>query len=143
MDFIGKLERELAKLKDPKFSIGDTVDVHYRIREGDKDRIQVFNGTVIAIKGRGIRKNFIVRRIVQGEGVERTFPLHSPNIADVVVTRKGEGRRAKLYYLRSRVGKATKVRELLAGNEGVVVPGEDAAPAPEAPSAAPKGAVRK
>jgi len=135
MDFIGKLEGELTKLHSPNFSVGDTVDVHYRIREGEKDRIQIFTGTVIAIKGRGIRKNFIVRRIVQGEGVERTFPLHSPNIDKVEVTRKGEVRRAKLYYLRSRVGKATKVREMLAGNEGLAVPGSKAAAeTPQAPA---------
>lgn len=126
MDFIGKLEKELGTKKQPKFNIGDTVDVVYIISEGDKKREQVFNGTVIAVKGRGIRKNFIVRRIVQGEGVERTFPCFSPNVKDVTVTRKGEVRRSKLYYLRNRVGKATKVREMLTGE--VTVPGTDALP---------------
>ncbi len=93
------------------FSIGDTVAVHYRIREGDKERVQVFVGTVIARKHGGIQETFTVRRIVAGEGVERVFPLHSPRIADIRVRRRGKVRRAKLYYLRSRVGKATRVRE--------------------------------
>lgn len=93
------------------FAVGDTVDVHTRILEGDKERIQVFSGVVIGKRGDGIRENFTVRRIVAGEGVERTFPLHSPKIADVVVKRHARVRRAKLYYLRDRVGKATRLRE--------------------------------
>jgi large subunit ribosomal protein L19 len=95
----------------PKFEVGDTVDVHVRILEGSKERVQVFNGTVIAVRGEGARETFTVRRIVQGEGVERIFPLNSPKIAKVDVKRSGESRRAKLYYLRDRVGKATKLRE--------------------------------
>ena len=95
------------------FAIGDDVDVHYRIVEGDKERIQVFAGTVIRRKGSGLTSNFTVRRIVQGEGVERIFPEHSPKLQKVVVTRRGRVRRAKLYYLRDRVGKATKVKEKL------------------------------
>ncbi|HEX4589135.1 MAG TPA: 50S ribosomal protein L19 [Gemmataceae bacterium] len=95
----------------PKFDVGDTVDVHVRILEGNKERVQVFNGTVIAKRGEGARETFTVRRIVQGEGVERVFPLNSPKIAKVDVKRSGESRRAKLYYLRDRVGKATKLRE--------------------------------
>jgi large subunit ribosomal protein L19 len=95
----------------PQFDIGDTVDVHVRILEGEKERVQVFNGIVIARRGEGIREMFTVRRIVQGEGVERVFPLHSPKIAKVEVKRKGKTRRAKLYYLRDRVGKATRLRE--------------------------------
>ena len=94
-----------------KFEIGDTVDVHLRILEGQKERTQVFEGTVIARRGGGMREMFTVRRIVQGEGVERVFPLHSPKIAKVEVKRTGAVRRAKLYYLRDRVGKATRLRE--------------------------------
>src|SRR5437588_5814844 len=99
------------KKEAPKFDIGDTVDVHVRILEGQKERTQVFGGTVIARRGGGMNEMFTVRRIVQGEGVERTFPLHSPKIAAVEVKRSGQVRRAKLYYLRDRVGKATKLRE--------------------------------
>jgi large subunit ribosomal protein L19 len=95
----------------PKFDIGDTVDVHVRILEGTKERIQVFGGTVISRRGEGGREMFTVRRIVQGEGVERIFPVISPKIAKVEVKRTGETRRAKLYYLRDRVGKATKLKE--------------------------------
>ena len=93
------------------FSIGDTVNVHTRILEGDKERIQIFNGVVIARRGGGMSAMFTVRRIVQGEGVERVFPLHSPKIVKVEVKRTGRVRRAKLYYLRDRVGKATRLRE--------------------------------
>jgi large subunit ribosomal protein L19 len=95
----------------PAFEIGDTIDVHLRILEGTKERIQVFNGTVIGRRGDGTREMFTVRRIVQGEGVERTFPLHSPKIAKIEVKRTGKVRRAKLYYMRDRVGKATRLRE--------------------------------
>jgi large subunit ribosomal protein L19 len=94
-----------------EFDIGDQVDIHQRILEGQKERIQVFSGTVIARRGSGLRETFAVRRIVQGEGVERTFPLHSPKIAKIEVKRTGRVRRAKLYYLRDRVGKATRLRE--------------------------------
>jgi large subunit ribosomal protein L19 len=93
------------------FQVGDTVDVHVRILEGSKERVQVFNGVVIARRGEGMREMFTVRRIVQGEGVERVFPLHSPKVAKVEVKRTGRTRRAKLYYLRQRVGKATRLRE--------------------------------
>jgi len=101
-----------AKRQDvPEFTIGDQVEVHQRILEGQKERVQIFSGTVIARRGDGMREMFTVRRIVQGEGVERVFPLHSPKIAKVVVKRTGQVRRAKLYYLRDRVGKATRLRE--------------------------------
>ena len=102
---------ESKSLKDNilHFEIGDTVDVHCRIREGDKERIQVFNGTVIARKGRGINETFTVRRVVGNEGVERIFPLHSPNVVDVKPIRSGRTRRAKLYFLRKRTGKAVKL----------------------------------
>jgi large subunit ribosomal protein L19 len=108
---IQAVERASSKEEVPSFDIGDTVDIHQRILEGGKERIQVFSGTVIARKGEGIRSSFTVRRIVQGEGVERIFPLHSPKIAKIISKRKGVTRRAKLYYLRDRVGKATKLRE--------------------------------
>ena len=111
MDPIQKLEMESRKPKIDDFRIGDSVDVHVKIVEGDKERIQVFRGTVIARKGSGVRQTFTVRRIVAGEGVERTFPLHSPKITRVVVSRPGKVRRAKLYYLRDRVGKAVRVKE--------------------------------
>ena len=97
------------------FKVGDTVDVHVKIKEGDKERVQIFNGTVIA-KSRGqgaINASFTVRRIVSGEGVERTWPINSPRLGKVEVTRAGKVRRAKLHYLRGRVGKSTKVKELL------------------------------
>ena len=112
MDVIRRLELENMKPELPKFSVGDTVRVGYQIREGNKERVQVFQGTVIACKGSGIRKTMKVRRIVAGEGVERTFPLHSPKIKSIEVTRMGRVRRAKLYYLRSRVGKATRVKQI-------------------------------
>ncbi len=109
----------LKEAKDvPQFAIGDTVDVHTRILEGDKERIQIFNGVVIARAGSGSRANFTVRRIVQGEGVERKFPLHSPKIAKVEVKRSGVVRRAKLYYLRDRVGKSTRLRERFSDQAG-------------------------
>jgi large subunit ribosomal protein L19 len=93
------------------FEIGDQIDVHQRILEGAKERVQVFSGVVISRRGSGMRESFTVRRIVQGEGVERTFPLHTPKIAKIEVKRTGRVRRAKLYYLRGRVGKATRLRE--------------------------------
>jgi large subunit ribosomal protein L19 len=105
------VERSTMKETAPHFEIGDTVDVHVRILEGEKERIQVFNGVVIARSGYGPREMFVVRRIVQGEGVERKFPVHSPRIAEVVVKRSGKVRRAKLYYLRERSGKAVRLKE--------------------------------
>ncbi len=94
-----------------KFEIGDTVDVHTRIVEGEKERVQIFSGTVIMRRGRGINETFTVRRIVNNEGVERIFPINSPLIASVTVKRSGERRRAKLFYLRDRVGKAVRLTE--------------------------------
>jgi large subunit ribosomal protein L19 len=105
------VEASSLKPEVEKFAVGDTVDVHTRIMEGDKERIQIFNGVVIARAGGGSRETFTVRRIVQGEGVERKFPLHSPRIAKIEVVRSGTVRRAKLYYLRDRVGKAVRLRE--------------------------------
>jgi large subunit ribosomal protein L19 len=95
----------------PDFRIGDTVDVEVKIVEGDKQRVQIFSGTVIARKGGGINEVFTVRRMVGNEGVERIFPLHSPNVAGITVKRSGHVRRAKLYFLRDRVGKAVRLRE--------------------------------
>ncbi len=108
---IESVEQAYLKQDVPQFTVGDTVDVHTRIIEGEKERIQVFSGTVIMRKGKGINTTFTVRRIVNNEGVERIFPLHSPFISKVVVKRGGETRRAKLFYLRDRVGKAVKLTE--------------------------------
>src|SRR5688572_24444706 len=105
------VEKSSLKTEVPRFAIGDTVDVHTRILEGGKERIQIFNGVVIARAGSGSRATFTVRRIVQGEGVERKFPIHSPRIAKVEVKRSGVVRRAKLYFLRDRIGKAVRLRE--------------------------------
>jgi large subunit ribosomal protein L19 len=105
------VEKKSLKPEPSEFEIGDTVDVHTRIMEGDKERIQIFNGTVIARSGSGTRQMFAVRRVVGGEGVERKFPLHSPRIAKIEVKRKGVVRRAKLYFLRDRVGKAVRLKE--------------------------------
>lgn len=108
---LAQVEKPHLKTEVPDFKIGDTVDVHTRILEGEKERIQIFNGVVIARSGSGTREMFVVRRIVQGEGVERKFPLHSPRIAKIEVKRSGIVRRAKLYFLRDRVGKAVRLRE--------------------------------
>jgi large subunit ribosomal protein L19 len=105
------VEKPNLKEDVPQFEVGDTVDVHCKILEGAKERIQIFNGVVIAKSGSGTREMFIVRRIVAGEGVERKFPIHSPKIAKVEVKRSGVVRRAKLYYLRDRVGKAVRLTE--------------------------------
>jgi large subunit ribosomal protein L19 len=105
------VEQPHLKQNPPQFEVGDTVDVATRIVEGDKERIQVFSGTVIMRKGAGINATFTVRRIVNNEGVERIYPVHSPFIASVTVKRSGERRRAKLFYLRNRVGKAVRLVE--------------------------------
>jgi large subunit ribosomal protein L19 len=106
-----KVEESCLRQDKPFFEIGDTVDVHCRILEGEKERIQVFSGVVLARSGSGTREMFVVRRIVQGEGVERKFPLNSPRIAKIAVQRAGVAKRAKLYYLRDRVGKAVRLKE--------------------------------
>ena len=110
-EILKSIETPHLKKDVPTFRVGDTVDVHTRIIEGDKERVQVFSGTVIMRKGFGINETFTVRRIVNNEGVERIFPLHSPFISKMVVKRSGETRRAKLFYLRDRVGKAVKLTE--------------------------------
>ena len=111
MDIIKNLTQEQIRTDLPALNIGDTVKVHVLIKEGSKERIQVFEGTIIAKKHGGITETFTVRRISYGVGVERTFPVNSPKIAKIDVVRRGKVRRAKLYYLRDRVGKATKVKE--------------------------------
>ena len=108
-ELLDAVESKSLKKDTPHFEIGDTVDVHCRIREGDKERTQIFSGTVIARKGRGINETFMVRRIVNNEGVERIFPLHSPNIIDIRPIRSGKTKRAKLYFLRQRTGKAVRL----------------------------------
>jgi large subunit ribosomal protein L19 len=111
VQIIEQIEFEQMRTDAPAFGPGDTVKVHTRVIEGGKERIQVFEGTVIGRKDGGLRSSFTVRKVSHGVGVERTFMLHSPRISRIEVTRKGSVRRAKLYYLRSRVGKATKVKE--------------------------------
>ena len=106
-----EVEAVCMKTDVPKFEVGDTVDVHTKILEGEKERIQIFRGVVIARSGSGTREMFTVRRIVAGEGVERKLPLHSPRLAKVDVQRSGIVRRAKLYFLRDRVGKAVRLKE--------------------------------
>ena len=110
-EMLDAVESGSLKKNIPHFEIGDVIDVHCRIKEGDKERIQVFTGTVIARKGRGINENFTVRRVVANEGVERIFPLHSPNVVDIIPIRSGKTRRAKLYFLRKRTGKAVKLAQ--------------------------------
>jgi large subunit ribosomal protein L19 len=124
--FLQLIEDAQIKTDIPDFAIGDQVDVHQRILEGQKERIQVFSGTVISRRGSGMREMFTVRRIVQGEGVERIFPLNSPKIAKVEIKRTGRVRRAKLYYLRKRVGKATRLRERRPKGEAATRPGKKA-----------------
>lgn len=111
MDALKTISASSMKQDAPEIFIGDTVKVYVKIKEGDKSRIQVFEGTVIAKKHGGISETFTVRRVAHGCGIERVFPLHSPVVDKVEVVRKGKVRRAKLYYLRDRVGKAAKVKE--------------------------------
>ena len=111
MDFVKEISAGMLKTEVPELKIGSTVRVHVRIKEGDKSRIQVFEGTIIARNNSGIAETFTVRRVSYGVGVERVFPVHSPNVEKVETGRNGRVRRAKLYYLRDRVGKAAKVKE--------------------------------
>jgi large subunit ribosomal protein L19 len=117
MDKIKAIEAEYTRNDMPAFDSGDTLRVHYRIIEGKNERVQVFEGLCIARKRSGGRKTFTVRKISYGVGVERTFPLSSPRIQKIEVTRRGKVRRAKLYYIRNRVGKAAKVEELIQKKE--------------------------
>ena len=111
MDALKLIAADSLKKDLPSFEIGDTVRVHVNIREGDRERIQMFEGTVIARKGSGVAETFTVRRVSYGVGVERVFPVNTPNVQGVDIVRKGRVRRSKLYYLRDRVGKAAKVKE--------------------------------
>lgn len=113
MDLIKALTNEQLKENVPVINVGDTIRVHNKIKEGSRERIQIFEGTVIAKNGGGISETFTVRRISYGVGVEKTFPVHSPNVDKVEIVRVGKVRRAKLYYLRDRVGKSSKVKEQL------------------------------
>lgn len=130
MDIMKEIEKELSTKKIPEFRVGDTVDVHVKIKESDKERIQIFNGLVIARKGEGLRESITVRRIVQGEGVERIFPLHSPYIENIVVKGSGQVRRAKLYYLRERKGRSARLKELIGMIPGAESMGEETAEVP-------------
>ncbi len=112
MNVLDALNREQLKSDIPSFNVGDTVQVHYKVVEGTRERIQIYEGTVIKRQGGAVQETFTVRRLSYGVGVERTFPLHSPRIDKIVVVRKGRVRRAKLYYLRNRQGKAAKVKEV-------------------------------
>lgn len=111
MDALATMVNGQLKTEMPVINIGDTVKVHVKIKEGDRERIQVFEGTIISRRGGGISESFTVRRMSYGVGVERVFPIHSPNVEKVEVIRRGKVRRSKLYYLRSRVGKAAKVKQ--------------------------------
>ena len=111
MDALKLIAQDSLKAEKPQFNVGDTVRIDVKIREGQRERLQAFEGTVIAKNGSGISETFTVRRVSYGVGVERVFPIHSPNVADIKIVRRGKVRRAKLYYLRDRVGKASKVKE--------------------------------
>lgn len=114
MDALKIISQDSVKSEVPEFNIGDTVKVSVNIKEGERERIQMFEGTVIARKGSGVAETFTIRRVSYGVGVERVFPLHSPNVKDIKVTRHGKVCRSKLYYLRDRLGKAAKVKEKIA-----------------------------
>ena len=133
MQPLDAIEKEWARKKTPHYDVGDTVEVHVKIIEGDRERIQLFSGIVIAKRHEGLSETFTVRRMVQGEGVERIFPIHSPRIANIEVRRQGKVRRAKLHYLRDRVGRGTKVEERIGA-----VPGSETPAAPAKVEAAPK-----
>ena len=116
MNAVETIEQVVASQLHPEvvevnICVGDTINVHYRIIEGEKERIQVYQGVLIAARGRGVNRMITVRRIVANEGVERIFPLHSPRIAKIEIVRRGDARRAKLYYLRDRVGKSRRLRD--------------------------------
>ncbi len=112
MNLVELVEQPYLKSDIPAFRIGDTVKVHVKIKEGDKERIQMYEGVVIARKGQGLTETFTVRRVAYGVGVERTFPVHSPKLEKIEISRHGKVRRAKLYYLRERTGKAARIKEL-------------------------------
>jgi len=129
MDIIKSIEHEQLKATIPDLKIGNTVKVHVRIKEGNKERIQVFEGIIIKVQGSGVNKTFTVRKISYGVGVEKTFLIHSPLVEKVEVVRVGKARRAKLFYLRDRVGKAAKTKEVAGArieNKEIVIKGEEA-----------------
>ena len=117
MNMVELIEKENMKEKIPTFQVGDVVDVHVKTVEGEKERIQIFNGIVIAKKGSGVRETFTVRRVVQGGGVERVFPIHSPSVKDIEVKKSYKIRRAKLYYLRDKSGKGARLKEKFTGKK--------------------------
>ncbi len=117
MDIIKAIEQEQLRTDLPKLEVGDYVRVHLKVKEGNRERLQAFEGTVIGFKGEGLKETFTVRRVSYGVGVERILPVHSPNISHIEVLRKGKVRRAKLYYLRDRLGKAAKVKEKIVRKE--------------------------
>ena len=122
MRALDAIEKDWNRKKSLKFDVGDSVEVHVKIIEGERERIQLFAGVIIAKRHEGLSETFTVRRIVQGEGVERIFPIHSPRVVDVVVKKKGNVSRAKLHYLRDRVGRGTRVEEKLGALEKTVAP---------------------
>ena len=113
MDALKLIAQDSVKTEIPQFEVGDTIRIDVNIREGDRERIQVFEGTVIARKGSGVSETFTVRRVSYGVGVEKVFPVHAPSIEKIETVRHGKVRRAKLYYLRDRVGKSAKIKEAL------------------------------
>ena len=127
MRILDAIEKDWQRKKPVKFDVGDSVDVHVRIIEGDREHIQIFAGVVIAKRHEGLSETFTVRRIVQGEGVERIFPVNSPRVVEIAVKKKGNVRRAKLHYLRDRVGRGTRIEEKLGAMEKEAA----AAPAPK------------
>ena len=134
MDIIKSIEHEQLKAKIPDLKVGNTVRVHVRIKEGNKERIQVFEGIIIKVQGAGVNKTFTVRKISYGVGVEKTFLIHSPLVEKVEVVRVGKAKRAKLFYLRDRVGKAAKTKEIAGArieNKEIIVKGEEAPVAEE------------
>src|SRR5213078_3627438 len=117
MRALDAIEKDWTRKKPARFDVGDSVDIHVRIIEGDRERIQIFAGVVIAKRHEGLSETFTVRRLVQGEGVERIFPVNSPRVVEIVVKKKGSVRRAKLHYLRNRVGRGTRIEEKLGALE--------------------------
>ena len=138
MRSLDAIEKDWLRKKTPNFDVGDTVEVHVKIIEGERERIQLFTGVIIAKRHQGLSETFTVRRIVQGEGVERVFPVHSPRVADIVVKKKGKVRRAKLHFLRGRTGRATRVEEKLGALLKEETPKEAAKAAPAEPAKAEK-----
>lgn len=129
MDIIKAIEHEQLKAKIPDLKVGNTVKVHVRIKEGNKERIQIFEGIIIKVQGAGVNKTFTVRKISYGVGVEKTFLIHSPLVEKVELVRVGKARRAKLFYLRDRVGKSAKTKELIGArieDKEIIIKGEEA-----------------